>query len=423
MRNSSLRFWLVVLALSTTPQLASATLTLPLSPAANGSDGVLNVSAANLTIDLSQAVTGTWDQAGAGDGKGVYDPAQWAVVFKYSSVNIASGRTVTFLNHPSGAPVVWLVKDTVRVVGTLDLNGANGVSTNSYSTPGPGGFAGGRGSWPGSTGNAGLGPGGGGFPYGCGSHATIGQNTHYTDEINGETYGSAQIFPLIGGSGGGGGLPNAYGPGQGGAGGGAILIVAASRATIVGVIRAAGGNNHDGYYVYSGSGSGGAVRIVADTLAGTGSINAAGGNSSSRGGDGRVRLEANTFTLTQQSSPAYTLKTPLVVGDPQIWPPAPTPTVRIATVNGAAAPSDPVGGLLVGDLVISATASIPITISAQNVPTNSTLTVRVVLGSGTEYSVPASFSSGDVTASTWSATLTSLSPARVSVLQAKVVLP
>src|ERR1051325_5230274 len=70
----------------------------------------------NVVVDLSQAVTGTWDANNHENaGKGIYDPAKWAVVFKYSSVNIPAGKTVTFKNHPSRAPVVWLVTGDVTV--------------------------------------------------------------------------------------------------------------------------------------------------------------------------------------------------------------------------------------------------------------------------------------------------------------------
>ncbi len=71
-------------------------------PGADGSDGALNVTA-DTVIDLSQAVTGAWDANNtANAGKGIYDPSKWAVVFKYSSVTVATGKTVTFKNHAAG---------------------------------------------------------------------------------------------------------------------------------------------------------------------------------------------------------------------------------------------------------------------------------------------------------------------------------
>lgn len=65
-------------------QAAMASITVP----SDGTDGALVISA-NTVIDLSQAITGNWDTNNAANsGKGVYDPAKWAVVFKYTSVTI-----------------------------------------------------------------------------------------------------------------------------------------------------------------------------------------------------------------------------------------------------------------------------------------------------------------------------------------------
>lgn len=69
----------------------------------DGSDGVFN-PLASVQIDLSLAATATWDTPSPVPGQGVYDPVQWAVVFKYSSITIPNGVSVSFKNHPSGAP-------------------------------------------------------------------------------------------------------------------------------------------------------------------------------------------------------------------------------------------------------------------------------------------------------------------------------
>ncbi len=140
-------------------------------PGADGSDGPLNVTSANLVVDLSLATTGPLEStAPATPGRGVYDPEKWAVVFRYSSVNVAAGRTVTFLNHPSGAPVVWLVggpnpeDGTATIAGTVALNGGQGHSydapANFFAVPGPGGFRGGIGTALQTLGSGGFGPGG-----------------------------------------------------------------------------------------------------------------------------------------------------------------------------------------------------------------------------------------------------------------------
>jgi hypothetical protein len=163
-------------------------------PGADGSDGVLNITA-NTTIDLSQAVAANWNAPSPQAGKGVYDATKWAVVFKYSSVNIASGATLAFKNNASRAPVVWLVNGNVTISGTISLNGAQGTaSTLGPSEPGPGGY---RGGSPVLSGTLPLGYGfgpGGSLTYSTGgSYATKGEGT-----TPGEPYGNTVLLPLLG---------------------------------------------------------------------------------------------------------------------------------------------------------------------------------------------------------------------------------
>ena len=205
----------------------------------DGSDGALVVSN-DTVIDLSQAVTGNWDaNNSANAGKGVYDAAKWAVVFKYSSVTINSNCTVTFMNHASRAPVVWLVSGDVTIDGAVDVSGQNYTAVPYIAEPGPGGFRGGSGIvGAGANQTSGFGPGGGqkcdgfmGKGGGGGSYGTVG--------VNGPVaYGNPSLIPLIGGSGGG-GAANSSG---GGAGGGGILIACASKLSVSGNLSAKGGN-------------------------------------------------------------------------------------------------------------------------------------------------------------------------------------
>ncbi len=203
---------LAALGLAACLQPALAQLTIP----SDGSDGAFNPppDPTNVVVDLSQAVTGVWNaNNSANAGKGIYDPEKWAVVFKYSSVNIPAGVTVSFINHPTHAPVVWLVQGDVAINGALNLNGDGGDVRGPEKLvppePGPGGF---RGGVAGPAGfGAGLGPGGtdpAGWP---GS----------TSASYAATYGNPQIVPLLGGSGSGG---NGSEDARGCAGGGAILI-------------------------------------------------------------------------------------------------------------------------------------------------------------------------------------------------------
>jgi plastocyanin len=267
-------------------------------PGANGTDGPLVITA-NTEIDLSQAVTGTWDQDNtANAGKGVYDPAKWAVVFKFSSVTVNSGATVTFKNHPSRAPVVWLVNGNVTIAGTVSMNGQNGQLAPVLSEPGPGGFRGGLGSYLSvMNGGAGFGPGGGGQQGNAGGPGGYGSNgVHDTAAQRGFAYGNPSLIPLIGGSGGA-GDPEFTNNLGGGAGGGAILIASQGLLTISGQIRTNGGNGLNEWSQNSGGGSGGGIRLIADTLSGSGALTAVGGTGWHISGLGRIRIERVTATL------------------------------------------------------------------------------------------------------------------------------
>ncbi|MBX9735486.1 MAG: hypothetical protein K2X32_01050, partial [Phycisphaerales bacterium] len=117
-----------------------AQITIPITNQANlGTDGAFSPTQST-TQFLQAAVTGSWEQAGT--GVGVYDASKWAVVYKFSSVNIPANVTVSFSNHPTGAPVVWLVNGNVTINGTVNLTGAVSPSATAFAQPGPGGFRG-----------------------------------------------------------------------------------------------------------------------------------------------------------------------------------------------------------------------------------------------------------------------------------------
>jgi hypothetical protein len=190
----------VVAAMST--EAAKADLNIP----SDGSDGALVITN-NTVIDLSQARTASWNANNSGyGGVGIYDSNMWAVVFKYSSVTIQGGATVTFKNHASRAPVVWLVQSNVTINGSVVLDGQNTLPPPQLAEPGPGGFRGGSGNYgAGATEASGFGPGGGAIAVGSdwgnygggGSYGSVGAGGR-------TTYGNPSLIPLIGGSGGGG---------------------------------------------------------------------------------------------------------------------------------------------------------------------------------------------------------------------------
>jgi plastocyanin len=164
-------------------------------PPADGSDGAFNPSGASFVVDLSQAIPGdaiTSSNSGGNIGKGIYDATRWVIVFKYSSVNVPAGTTVTFINHPSYAPVVWLVQGSVNIAGTVNLEGkvgATGTAGAIPTEPGPGGFRGGAYSSALGSG-VGLGPGGNSNPGNANANAA---SANYAS-----SYGNPQIIPLIG---------------------------------------------------------------------------------------------------------------------------------------------------------------------------------------------------------------------------------
>ena len=346
-----------------------------------GTDGVF-APTANTTVDLSAAPTAAWDSAG--HGAGVYDPAKWAVVYKYTSVNIPGNVTVNFNNNAATAPVVWLVSGNVTINGAVNLDGQAYPNNATNSIPGPGGFRGGIGGAAGRSSGGGMGI-GGGFNS-SGSYGTQGDSKS-------PTYGNAQIFPLIGGSG---------GAGTGGAGGGAILIVALGTISINGSISANGGGAE-----YSVGGSAGGIRIVATALTGVGSLIAAGNSAygSPAGGFGRIRLEVPTDS---NSLNVYPYVISVLPNNPvKIWPDSSVPTVKITSFGSAVAPADPHANLdAAADVRFNSSSPQTVTLETTNIPPTGKVTVRVTPKFGDAFTVDATFVTDDGTKATWKAQIT-----------------
>lgn len=397
----------LALALTTAvPSLHAQQLTLPTTDV---SDGALNITVST-TIDLSRAVTvNNWTNSNTGTnvGNGVYDPAQWAVVFKYSSVYIASNATVTFINNQTHAPVVWLVNGNVTINGTVNLDGQAGNNTgnntdpNNLAEPGPGGFRGGGNIING--GGSGYGPGGGFSGYNSGIYSG--------------SYGNPQIIPLIGGSGGSG-----FNGWNGNAGGGAILIAATGTMNLTnGNLHATGGYN----FGNSGRGSGGAIRLVAYQISGNGStsISALGGN-----GDntiaGIIRLE----TISVVGSPNVSPTTQAVTPDSpvKIFPATNAPTVTILNVTTKPVSADPKAVMSVNvnadDVTLVTTNAVTIQLQTQNFPTNGTVSVYIKpRNNGSQTILTALFDNGTTNSAYWHVSTTLLYPGQPAhtVIQAR----
>jgi hypothetical protein len=382
-------------------------------------------------------------------------------IFNFTSVTIPAGVTVKFERNATNTPVVILATGDVTIAGTLDVRGfaAPGVGAAGTGSQGddgqpgeggPGGFAGGKGGLPGAPGSrtlggTALGPGagapgafvsggdpcisgnswasggaGGGFGTAAGNSGPGPVNCpsgtppySFPQTTGGAAYGSTILLPLIGGSGGGGGGGGAtFDGGGGGGGGGAILIAASGTVNVTGSLLADGGAGASasggGIGGAGGGGAGGGIRIIASTIAGNGTISAAGGAAgqisgqtytvfqASAGAPGRVRLEADTITRTGASTPLATADVPgpvFVAG---------TPTLRIDSVAGVAAPASPTGN---ADVTLPASTPNPVTVvfTTTGVPVGNIvqLTVTPALGTKVTAITPAlTGSTANATAST-----------------------
>jgi hypothetical protein len=212
-------------------------------------------------------------------------------ILHYQSLQVNAGSTLRFVRNEHNTPVSILSREEVIIEGTISVSGAQSpANLPTGGAAGPGGFDGGKPGFNEVPPGAGYGPGAGKGGStnsnvedgaGSGSYATV--NTGWANANGGSTYGSRLLIPLIGGSGGGG---TAGAPGRGGGGGGgAILISSNSRIELSGRIEASGGAAHG---AGGNGGSGGAVRLVAPTVAGSGTVNVA---SAGWGGDGRIRVD------------------------------------------------------------------------------------------------------------------------------------
>lgn len=390
---------LIVFGLSA---LGTAQLTVPgTTGAAAGTDGAFAPTGAEFVVDLSQATdraTVKWDADNTTNkGKGIYDREKWAVVFKYSSVNIPAGTTVKFKNNRTNAPVVWLVQGDVRIEGALNLSGGTVPvpGGTGRGEGGPGGFAGGF-----VDGSTGFGP---------GARSNTGAEYQFGSLI----YGNERIIPLIGGSG---GRPWDYPIYASGGGGGAVLIATPGKISIAG-----------GVYAESRGGSGGAIRLIAGVVEGAGAVSAAANFES--GWDGRVRLEANSMPLIQSGriSPAPSIDRPGAIA--QIWPDTTHPIVAITKVIAGTqtvnAPADPNASFAfpLQDVALTFDGEVTVVIETLNVPTGATdrwrVRLRVGPRKGEAIWVDATLVPGSVVgaAAVWNAKVTF--PAGVSAIQAR----
>jgi len=279
----------------------------------NGTYGAIDVSS-NTTLDLPD------------DG-----------VFHATTINIASGATLSFNANAWNAPVYLLATGDVTLAGNVVVSGTRGTSTTG-GVGGPGGFNGGNPGSVATSPGSGYGPGGGGGgssgnTAGSAAPGVFASRTSLNTTNQGNPYGSALVLPLIGGSGGG-GVSGTPGTGGGG-GGGAVLIASSTRIDFVGnaQIQSRGGN-YLGTSAYNG-GSGGGIRLVAPAVTASGAtLDVQGGTVwSGRAGPGRIRID----TLDRSSLGFNFLPGGVTsIGSLMLTFPSPTPRLDIVEAAGTA---------------------------------------------------------------------------------------
>lgn len=308
---------LCVLALA--GALPSWTLAQGFSSGSTGADGPLDVTS-NTTLDM---------------------PANG--IFNFTTINIASGHTLSFNRNPLNTPVYLLATGDVTLAGTIQVDGQNGTANPPVGgAAGPGGFDGGMPGFISVAPGAGYGPGAGkggeagNSPASAGAAAYAGAATGSQSTNSGSIYGSPLLVPMLGGSGGGGHVGS---PGQGGGGGGgAMLIASNTRISMTGSVNARGGTQVSA----TGHGSGGAIRLLAPIVSGNGALRVTGGAWAGSGGHGRIRIDTiDRRDLRFSFDPLSAAN----VGSFMAVFPTPTPRLDILSAAGTAIPegtTDPV---------------------------------------------------------------------------------
>ncbi|HEV3468502.1 MAG TPA: hypothetical protein VG148_04220, partial [Pyrinomonadaceae bacterium] len=134
-------------------------------------------------------------------------------VFNFTTVNIPSGVTITFVRNAKNKPVTILASGNVTLAGIINVDGKPGNGNGGGGQGGPGGFDGGSGGYPfdlSFVGITGDGPGGGAGGQGNstltvpgggagGGFAANGSNGSATSSITpaagGPRYGASTLVP------------------------------------------------------------------------------------------------------------------------------------------------------------------------------------------------------------------------------------
>ena len=238
--------------------------------AGDGSDGALEVTSGTTNINL-------------------------ATVYQYSSINIASGATLSTTDSANyGKPMILKCSGDCTIAGTINLNGKGFVGgTGAYAPTGNGAGHDNTNLW-GSGGTAGGSGAGAGSGAGGSSAITTGTNGAGTAAgVGGKLIpalmrGRLRVF--AGAGGGSGADAGASQNPAGGAGGGALILIVGGDLNFTGTINVSGVAGTNAAAVGAGGGGGGTFLILYSTAtatSGTKTVNGgSGGTGTQAGGAG-----------------------------------------------------------------------------------------------------------------------------------------
>ena len=327
----------IIIALALTPLTLHAQ---SFSSGSTGADGALDLS----NVNCSPTVFGCQIQVPESG------------IFHFTTVNIPTGKTLSFIPNLRNTSVIILAQGAVTIGGRIEISGGFDYvrQLGQTSAPGPGGFAGGGPAF----GQNGFGPGGGN-----------------TNDAHGRWIGPISLVPIIGGSGGRNGLASNS---EGGGAGGALVIASSSSIafTQTAVINAQGRAGHSSGNAFGG-GSGGAIRLVANVVNVAGTLNAYGSSDFPGGHPGVIRLEApaGSLSFTGSANPLPIISTTV---NPLIVPESTTPSLTITSIGGF-----PVGYTAgrpdVVDLILPNQLADPINVvvQAHNIPIGTKINLNI----------------------------------------------
>lgn len=330
-------------------------------------------------------------------------------VLNYTTINVPSGVTVTFVRNAANTPVTMLATGDVTIAGTINVNGVQGVASTGTASPafnvgglgGPGGYSGGQSGSYGLTNNnasAGQGPGGGAPGATSSSVGTYGASGAFVS-----------LIPLFGGSGSGGvNGGSTFNGTSGSGGGGAIVIASTTKITVTGSVTANGGAQvlfgcgFNGCAQVAGVASGGAIRLVAPQITASGSLSAQGANQDPTTA-GRIRIEAVTTgainptlpvaSIVNTLGPITAASTPALIN---------LPILTISAVGGVASPAIPTGSYTTADVSLPTGTTNPVTVNLtmNNVPISTVFTVKLIPQFASPTNVSSTASAGSFAVST-----------------------